>query len=237
MSKLVIALDVANKAHALKIVEGLMGLPVWIKIGLELFTVAGPDFIKYLKDKQFKVFLDLKLFDIPNTVSNAVKAAHYLGVDMLTIHILGGERMVHAATQAYSNETTLKKPIILGVTVLTSTAQGEIPYVDTEIKQLAIGLAHNAQQWGTDGVVASGHEVKGIKENCGSNFLCLSPGIRPESCTTKDDQSRTMTPTQAVLQGSDFIVIGRPIVQSNNPTQTTQNFLNEINLAQIKRAK
>lgn len=228
MPELVIALDVANKNSALKIVNSLIGLPVWFKVGLELFTATGPDLIKTLKDKQFNVFLDLKLFDIPNTVSNAVKAAHNLGVDMLTIHLLGGKRMVNAATQAISSTST-KKPIILGVTVLTSTAQGEIPHIDTDIKQLVTDLAHSAQVWGTDGVVASGHEVRAIKEKCNSNFLCLTPGIRPNNCSKNDDQRRTMTPAQAVLEGSDFIVIGRPIVQSDNPTKTTQEILNEMN--------
>ncbi len=227
---LVVALDTQSVEEAFALAQSLQGTAPWVKVGLELFVQGGPSIISRLKELGFKVFLDLKMYDIPNTVYGGVLSACKMGVDLLTIHTQGGERMAQAAMQAvheYEKNTSDARPLVFGVTVLTSMAQGELPLSQEKVENLVPDLAQRAKNWGLDGVVCSGHEVATIVESCGSDFLCLTPGIRPDS-GTKDDQRRTMTPQQAVQAGARFLVVGRPITKAQNPAQAAQDILQQM---------
>ena len=232
MAELVIALDVPGHKQAVALAEKLSaGLTaatgaVWFKVGMELYTAAGPAVVEALKTLGFSVFLDLKYHDIPNTVAGAMRAATHLGVDMANIHICGGEAMTRAAVagaQEGAAAAGRKAPLILGVTVLTSLGPKDLAATGLpadlqdanlspaeQLAALALLRAGQAKAWGLDGVVCSGHEAAGIKAACGSDFICLTPGIRPRSGEI-NDQSRVMTPAEAVAAGSDFLVVGRPI--------------------------
>lgn len=248
MATLVVALDTPDLPQALALADKLAGSPVWCKVGLELFSVAGPDLIARLKDKGFSVFLDLKLFDIPNTVQAASRAIGALGVDMLTIHTMGGERMARAALAGIFTDTgpgakpsPAPTPLVMGVTVLTSTAQGEVPGYTGDIGALAIDLAKGAADWGLHGVVCSGFEVQAIKA-ARPQILCLTPGIRlaegsasGAAPASADDQRRIMTPAQAVEAGSDFLVVGRPITRAADPLQSALRILQEMETASCQR--
>ena len=160
MAQLIAALDYTNAEDALATAESLRGCPIWMKVGLELFTHEGPSVVKKLKDMGFKVMLDLKMFDIPNTVAGGVRSACLMGVDLITLHALGGERMIHAAVDAVrqSAEEGGPKPLLFAVTVLTSMAPGELPGYGENLSGLAADLAAGGQAWGLDGVVCSGYE-------------------------------------------------------------------------------
>lgn len=224
--ELVIALDFADAHSALRLAKDCLSLSPrpWLKIGLQLYTAEGPELVKRIKESGFKVFLDLKFYDIPNTVYEAVRASGRLGVDMLNIHLSGGERMAGAAVAAV-NELS-PKPILLGVTVLTSTPAPESGTVTEQI----LTLAQQGKDWGLDGVVCSAWEAGAIKRNCGKKFICLTPGIRPEA-SDKQDQARVMTPEQAVLRGSDFLVVGRPITQSPEPLRIARAISDSIRMS------
>lgn len=226
--QLVVALDSHDTAHILRLAASLRGIAPWVKIGLELFVHAGPNMITRLKDMGFKVFLDLKMFDIPNTVRGGVLAAVDAGADMLTVHTLGGERMIHAALEAAGTDG----PIVMGITVLTSMSPGELPCYGDNLGALAVDLAERAQRWGLHGVVCSGHEVRMIHEHCGRDFFCLTPGIRPAApegtIASADDQRRIMTPAAAVLAGATFLVAGRPITAAPNPAEAAIKIIQEI---------
>lgn len=230
MAELVVALDFKNAKSALSMAESLQGAAPWMKVGLELFTAEGPAVISGLKEMGFKVFLDLKFFDIPNTVQGAVRSAARLGVDMVNIHALGGERMAQAAVAGCAEgvEAGKKPPLVLAVTMLTSMAAGDLP-VDgaPEPSQMALDLAVKAEQYGLNGVVCSGLEAERIKEACGSEFICLTPGIRPAD-SGGDDQRRVVTPAQAVKNGSDFLVVGRPITGAASPREAALAIIEEM---------
>lgn len=226
--KLIVALDFASELNALHVIETLDPNHCALKVGHEMFTLFGPQFVRKLIDQQFKVFLDLKFHDIPNTVANACKAAADLGVWMVNVHAAGGYQMMLAAKnalQAYGPQ----KPLLIAVTVLTSLTADELKPIGIhgsllhQVKNLA-QLAKSAE---LDGVVSSAHEVKYIKESCGADFITVTPGIR-WSLTANDDQSRVMTPHQAVKEGSDFLVIGRPITQAVNPAMVVSDILQSI---------
>ncbi len=236
-AELIVALDVQGVQEALEIARQLQGAVPWLKVGLELFVQGGPEIISELKKLGFKIFLDLKMYDIPNTVYGGVLSACKMGVDLLTIHTQGGERMAKAAMQAvatYKQENTNihTVPLIFGVTVLTSMSQGELPLHDGAIPPLVKHLAKGAHAWGLDGVVCSGHEVQEIQELCGKDFLCLTPGIRPKTADSDqkniDDQRRTMTPAEAVRAGSSFLVVGRPITQAENLQKAAHTILEDM---------
>ncbi len=220
MAELVVALDFKDAKSALSMAESLKGAAVWMKVGLELFTAEGPKVISGLKEMGFKVFLDLKFFDIPNTVQGAVRSAARLGVDMVNIHALGGERMAKAAMAGCAEGAPegQEPPMVLAVTMLTSMAAGDLPVEGApEPSEMALDLAIKAKQYGLNGVVCSGLESERIKAACGPGFVCLTPGIRPASSATGDDQRRVVTPAQAVKNGSDFLVVGRPITGAALP--------------------
>jgi len=230
MAELVVALDFKDAESALSMARSLKGEVLWMKVGLELFTAEGPAVISGLKDMGFKVFLDLKFFDIPNTVQGAVRSAVRLGADMVNIHALGGERMAQAAMAGCAEGAVSgkKPPLVLAVTMLTSMAAGDLPVAGApEPSEMALDLAGKAKQYGLNGVVCSGLEAENIKSACGSEFICLTPGIRP-AASSGDDQRRVVTPAQAVRNGSDFLVVGRPITGAASPKDAAIAIVEEM---------
>ncbi|HDV5709149.1 TPA: orotidine-5'-phosphate decarboxylase [Legionella pneumophila] len=226
--KLIVALDFDNQDNALQLVDKLDPNHCALKVGSELFTLLGPQFVKELVRREFKVFLDLKFHDIPNTVAKACHSAAELGVWMINVHAIGGLKMLQAARESlktYGQE----KPLLIAVTVLTSFEEGELASVgiSNTLPEQATHLAMLAREAGLDGVVSSAHEVKIIKQKCGENFITVTPGIRLPN-NLKDDQSRVMTPQQAIREGSDFLVIGRPITQARNPYEVVSALLRDL---------
>lgn len=217
MSKLIIALDFSQAQQALEFVERLNPQHCAIKIGSELFTRSGPSIVADMVRRGFRVFLDLKFHDIPNTVVQACQAAADLGVWMLTVHAAGGEAMLSAARvalDAYGSE----RPILIAVTVLTSFNEPSLAAVGVagSLLQQVERLAVLAQDAGLDGVVSSAQEAAGIKAICGHEFLSITPGIRLPGDTV-DDQARVITPQAAIAAGSDYLVIGRSITRASDP--------------------
>lgn len=229
-SKLIVALDFDNKSEALNLVDQLEPNSCILKVGSELFTFLGPTFVTQLIGKGFKVFLDLKFHDIPNTVAKACKTAADLGVWMMNVHASGGLAMMEAAVDAltaYKNN----KPILIAVTVLTSFKEEHLVDIGvySSLNSQVEGLAQLAKKAGLDGVVCSALEVKKIKANCGANFIGVTPGIRLAHSSI-DDQSRIMTPEQAIKQGSDYLVVGRPITRAIDPNWVIQDILSRLSL-------
>lgn len=227
-TKLIVALDFESELEALKLIDKLNPESCALKVGSELFTRLGTHFVEQLVKKQFKVFLDLKFHDIPNTVAKACKAGAELGVWMMNVHAAGGMKMMEAAKKAIEPYGT-DRPILIAVTVLTSFNQNELMSIgiNTPIIEHVNKLAVLAKESGLDGVVSSAQEVKKIKAACGSQFITVTPGIRLTS-DSKDDQSRVMTPKQALNEGSDYLVVGRPITQSPNPQLVVAEILKDI---------
>ncbi len=223
-TKLIVALDFDNRADALSLVDELDPSQCALKVGHESFSLLGPDFVRELVSRQFKVFLDLKFHDIPNTVARACHVSANLGVWMLNVHASGGLDMMRAAREALDEYAT--RPLLIGVTVLTSmSAEGLASVgVSSTLENQVVHLAMLAKEAGLDGVVCSAHEVPLIKKHCGSDFLAVTPGIRLAS-NAPDDQSRIITPEAAIKAGSDYLVIGRPITRATNPKQVVADLL------------
>lgn len=223
--KVVIALDYDNKQQALAFIEQLDPSSCRLKIGKEMFTHFGPEFVKLIVDKGFDVFLDLKFHDIPNTVAKAVKAAADLGVWMVNVHASGGRRMMEAA-KAILEPYGDKAPLLIAVTVLTSMDQTDLAELGIELTpaEQVKRLALLTKSSGLDGVVCSSHEAEQLKALLGKSFKLVTPGIRPAG-SDAGDQRRIKTPKQAIESGSDYLVIGRPITQAEDPVAV----LNEIN--------
>lgn len=233
MAELVVALDFKDAKSALAMAESLKGAVPWMKVGLELFTAEGPQVVTGLKEMGFKVFLDMKFFDIPNTVKGAVRSAVSLGVDMVNIHALGGERMALSAMEGCAEGVApgAEPPMVLAVTMLTSMAAGDLPVESApEPSVMALDLARRSSEYGLSGVVCSGLEVERIKEACGKDFICLTPGIRPADSAV-GDQRRVVTPAKAVQNGSDFLVVGRPITGAESPRDAALAIVEEMRLA------
>jgi len=214
--KIIVALDYADSASALALVAQLDPALCRLKVGKELFTSAGPQFVETLARSNFGVFLDLKFHDIPNTVAKACTAASNLGVWMLNVHASGGMEMMQAAKQAVNN--TPNKPLLIAVTVLTSMNQQALSQVgiQTDLATHVLNLATLTQQAGLDGVVCSALEAEILRAKLGQDFCLVTPGIRPANAS-KDDQSRIVTPADALKLGSSYLVIGRPITKAANP--------------------
>lgn len=226
--QLIVALDVESLAQVKKIVRALSPSVVFYKVGLRLFTREGPEVVRWLKKRKLKVFLDLKFHDIPNTVAQAVESATQLGVDLMTVHALGGQEMMSVAVKAARQTAKkLKKPIpkIFAVTVLTSTDDLTPIGISSSIPKQVLRLAKMAQSAQVDGIVCSPNEVKDIKRHLRSSLRFLTPGIRLEEDTQKDDQKRVATPDQALKNGADYIVVGRPILLSPHPQRVVQKIL------------
>ena len=225
MAELIAALDFPAEEEAFACAGKIQGIVPWVKVGLELFTANGPRLIRGLKEMGFRVFLDLKFHDIPNTVRGAVASAAGIGADILTLHIAGGRKMCGAALSA-SLEFP-KPPLLFGVTALTSLSEGDIPGYSGSIEEYALNLARAAAESGLAGVVCSGFEVRKIKALC-PGLMCITPGIRMEG-NGKDDQSRIATPEFAVREGSDFLVVGRPITRAADPAAAAAAILERMN--------
>ncbi|AWF82022.1 orotidine-5'-phosphate decarboxylase [Microbulbifer sp. A4B17] len=227
-SPVIVALDYDNAESALAMADQLDPSLCRVKVGKELFTAAGPDLVKTLVDRGFEVFLDLKFHDIPNTVAKAVKAAAKLGVWMVNVHASGGERMMSAAVEALQ-EFGADKPLLIAVTVLTSTTADELAAtgVAAPLEKQVLHLASQAQSCGLDGVVCSAREAQVLRSECGPGFSLVTPGIRPAG-SDAGDQRRTLTPAEALTQGSDFLVIGRPITAAPEPLSALKSILVEM---------
>lgn len=189
---------------------------LYVKVGMELYYAEGSSIISYLKDCGHSIFLDLKLHDIPNTVESAMRVLAKLGVDMTNVHAAGGVEMMKAARRGLGSEA-----VLIAVTQLTSTSEEQMradQNIQTSLQDAVVHYAQKAAQAGLDGVVCSAHEVSLIKGATSSNFVCLTPGIRPAGGDV-GDQKRIMTPAEAARIGSDYIVVGRPITRSDHPYQ------------------
>jgi orotidine-5'-phosphate decarboxylase len=206
--KIIVALDVPDAAEAGRVMDDMAGLAAWVKIGMQLFTSEGPGIVAAARGRGFRVFLDLKFHDIPNTVASGVRSARELGVEMLTIHLSGGPEMVARALGAAGDET-----LLLGVTVLTSSSRETLAAVGTphEPRDLVLRLARMGLENGIRGIVCSPLELGGIRAEFGDRLKTVTPGVRPAG-SDHGDQKRVMTPGDAVKAGADWLVIGRPIV-------------------------
>jgi len=229
-NSVIVALDVSDKEKAYQLFDELGPNAGALKIGLEMFIRFGPDIVKNAVERGAKVMLDLKLHDIPNTVRKATANVSLLGAELLTIHTTGGKEMMRAArlgVEEAKEKSGVNGPKLLGVTVLTSINENVLKSelgVEKSVEKQVVALAKQAKEAGLDGVVASPKEIKSIREACGEDFLIVTPGIRPAGSST-DDQKRVCTPEQAISDGADFLVIGRPILNADNPSER----LKEIN--------
>ena len=227
-SPVIVALDYDNAEAALAMAAQLDPAVCRVKVGKELFTIAGPDLVRKLVESGFQVFLDLKFHDIPNTVAAAVRAAANLGVWMVNVHASGGERMMKAAAEALA-PLGEDRPLLIGVTVLTSTSEDELAPVGVNraLKDQVLALAKLAKASGLDGVVCSAQEAEVLKAACGSEFALVTPGIRPIGADA-GDQRRIVTPVDALRKGSDYLVIGRPITGAENPAAALKAIVADI---------
>ena len=225
-SKLIVALDYADTASTLNLVNQLDPALCKLKIGKELFTAAGPQVVEKLIAKNFQVFLDLKFHDIPNTVKNACEAASNLGVWMLNVHASGGSAMMQAALEGVNKSK--HQPYLIAVTVLTSMNEASLNEVgiETSVENQVLKLAKLTENAGLHGVVCSALEAQLLKKHLRNDFLLVTPGIRPASANL-DDQSRVLTPRQALQMGASYLVIGRPITQADNPLKALEAILVE----------
>lgn len=231
--KLIVALDVDRPTRALELFDSLRDYVGLFKIGTQLFTAAGPDIVRQIVSRGGRVFLDLKYHDIPNTVAAAGVEATRLGVSIFNIHASGGSEMMKRTADAVAETAarqSLMKPILIGVTVLTSVNQETLAQIGIEdeprsvVRRLAV-LAHTS---GLDGVVASAHEIKIIREAVPrSGFVIVTPGMR-SAADSSDDQRRVMTVGQAISAGADYVVVGRPILNAESPAIAASMFLHEI---------
>jgi orotidine-5'-phosphate decarboxylase len=224
MPEIVVALDFDREERALKTAEELKKNINWFKVGLELFTIAGPGIVRRLKDMGCSVFVDLKFMDIPNTVHGAVKSVCELDADMLTVHILGGREMLGTALAA--RDFSGKKTRIMGVTLLTSLDRDSLAWPDSRpCSKIVADLAEQGRESGLDGLVCSGRELAGLRGLFPSGFEFVTPGIRLPEDKKDDDQRRVFTPREAVRDGADYIVVGRPITRAEKPVAAAQSFL------------
>lgn len=216
--KIIIALDFKDESSTLNLVDQLTPELCRLKVGKELFVRCGPSLVKKLINKGFDVFLDLKFHDIPNTVAAACQAAADMGVWMVNVHASGGRKMMQAAREAIENSDS--KPLLIGVTILTSLSRSDIAEVGLDVEPVdqVLRLAQLAHDSGLDGVVCSPREVSLIKQKIAQEFCLVTPGVRPAGSEI-GDQQRIMTPGDALNAGSDYLVIGRPITASPNPIQ------------------
>jgi orotidine-5'-phosphate decarboxylase len=220
-NKLIVALDVKTCKEAKRFVVRLFPKVKIFKIGPALFTAFGPKALELVRKKGAEVFLDLKFHDIPNTVASAVKQAVRLKVKMLTLHVCGGEEMLKRAAEAAKEEAAklkIKKPILLGVTVLTSDKES------ANARKLVLERARLAKKSGLDGIVCSVREAKAVRKACGRGFIIVTPGIRPKGAQA-GDQKRVATAKDAFAAGTDYIVVGRPVLEAKDPLEAVKNIL------------
>ncbi len=238
--KIILALDVDSFEAAEAMVKKLSGVIGMFKVGKQLFTRCGPRVIEMIHSHRGRVFLDLKFHDIPNTVARAVEEACKHGVFMLTLHALGGKKMIAqavAAAATLSRSTASSPPLIVAVTVLTSMAQEDLQEVGIggPVESAVSRLAALAQQAGAEGVVASAREASLIRTVCGEPFVIVTPGIRPRG-SAAGDQKRTVTPAEALAAGADYLVIGRPILEAADPVRAAREIAAEVGETEIKKS-
>lgn len=221
--RIIVALDRTSRGEVLSLADTLHGVVGVYKLGLQAFIANGPSIVRDLVSRGSRVFLDLKLHDIPNTVQHAVEEASALGAAMMTIHAGGGRAMMNAAAKAARGP---ERPLILGVTILTSLGQGDLGEIgfNGSPADSAVRLARLAQDSGLDGVVASPLEIASIRAACGSDFVIATPGIR-SAHDSKGDQKRTMTANEAIAAGATYIVVGRPITEARDPRAAALSLL------------
>ncbi len=236
--RLIVALDVSSEAEARALIEELCDEVGVFKCGLELFTSCGTSLFALAREYRVKLFFDAKFHDIPNTVAQASRAAVSQSVDIFNLHATGGSAMMEAAAKATAEayqdllkvEPTATKPALIAVTILTSmTAQtlSDELNVSLPLEKMVTYLAQLAQKSGLDGVVASAQEASAIRENCGDDFLIITPGIRP-SWAEANDQARIVTPRDAIARGADYIVVGRPIVKASDRVAAARKIVEEL---------
>jgi orotidine-5'-phosphate decarboxylase len=233
VDKLIFALDASSYEEALSWVELLSGHVGMFKVGKELFTSVGPKIVESIKQRGQRVFLDLKFHDIPNTVARASEAAVNLGVDMFNIHASGGFKMIQDtvnAVQLLAEKKSMQKPIVLAVTVLTSLNDNDLAEIGLKknTKEQVLHLARLAKSAGASGVVASAQDIVALRTDLGDEFVIVTPGIRSSGEKVVDDQKRTLSASEAVKLGADYIVIGRPISQTKDPLAACQQIVREI---------
>lgn len=225
--KLILALDLPDRESALKILDGLRGKLEWVKIGLQMYLKYGANFVREVSGMGFKIFLDLKLFDIPNTVASAVESVSALPVSMLTIHASGGREMMRRAVESAAERNP--ELLILGVTVITSFDADSLAETGVELEPewQVEKLAKLAVDSGLKGLVCSPLEIESLRSILPEDTVLVTPGIRP-SGSSADEQKRIMTPADAARAGSDFIVVGRPILKAENPAFAVSKIIEEI---------
>lgn len=225
-SPIIVALDFPSEKETMQLVDQLEPSLCRLKVGKELFTRCGPSLVQQLVDKNFDVFLDLKYHDIPNTVAKACEAAADLGVWMLNVHALGGEKMMQAARQAMSADDA---PLLIAVTWLTSSGQAELDAlgIRSTPEEMVSRLAQMTKNAGLDGVVCSAQEAPMLRKNIGDDFYLVTPGIRLADAK-QDDQCRVVTPEKALQDGASYLVIGRPITQAAEPCEVLRSISESI---------
>ena len=226
-SRLIVAIDLPDRTAALSARDRLSGHVGYFKLGLEIFVREGPSLVEEFVSRGEKVFLDLKLHDIPNTVAGAVRSSSRLGVDMLTLHAAGGKKMLESALEA--TQTSAKPPLLLAVTALTSLTSEDAASIGIRdpLAHWVHKLAELAQQVGIPGLVASTHELAGLYAKFGGSMKLVIPGIRPAG-TRAQDQARTANPADAIRAGADYLVVGRPILQAPDPALAADGIVKEI---------
>ncbi|MCF6094768.1 orotidine-5'-phosphate decarboxylase [Microaerobacter geothermalis] len=225
--QIIVALDFPSYQEAINLAESLSGKVHYMKVGMQLFYSTGPRIIEKLKELGFRIFLDLKVHDIPNTAKGAIQSMANLGVDMVNVHVSGGKGMMEAAREGLEKANVSVKPLLIGVTQLTSTSQSVLNHeigIPGSVEKTVERYAILAKEAGLDGVVSSPLEVKRVKQVCSSSFLTVTPGIRlPEG--DKGDQHRITTPEEAFALGTDYIVIGRPVTRAADPAKAFEEIV------------
>ena len=225
----IVACDFASKDALVEFLDKFSGRKPFVKIGMELFYAEGPQIVKAVKERGHKIFLDLKLCDIPNTVKKSMKVLSSLDVDMTNLHAFGTKEMMKAAIEGLTREDGTR-PILIAVTQLTSTSEERMKndlLIDAPLAEVVEHYAKCAAESGLDGVVCSPHEASRVKEVCGKNFVTVTPGIRFAD-SAADDQVRIMTPEKAKSVGSDYIVVGRPITAAEDPVAAYERCVREF---------
>jgi orotidine-5'-phosphate decarboxylase len=232
--RLIFALDVAvDIKDTLSWVERLRDHVGMFKVGKESFTRYGPEIVREIRARGGKVFLDLKFHDIPHTVARAAEASVAMGVSMFNVHALGGERMMAEAVSSAgeaARKAGVSLPIVLAVTVLTSLGDDDLKGLGFHVPagELTLHLAKMAKNAGMGGIVASARDVAAVREACGADFVIVTPGIRSAAAVPGDDQKRTLTPAEAIGQGADYLVVGRPILLADDPARTADGIAGDI---------
>ncbi len=230
--RIIVPLDVPTKEAAIAQVEKLPQVSFW-KVGLELFVSSGAEILTTLKQRQKRIFLDLKLHDIPNTVAGACRGASRYGVDLLTIHAAAGRDALNEATRGVQEgalEAGVSPPKLIAITLLTSISTRQLAFdlkIPLELPEYALQMALLAQESGLDGAVCSPQEVEQLRQTCGDDFLLVCPGVRP-SWAEVGDQKRSLTPAQAIAAGADYLVIGRPITAASEPQSAWNRICDEL---------